>query len=84
MRSPPAPLFEVTLLQSRHSRKMKTQRPFWAECKNMAGKLITVLVAVGAVGYLGWNGMSMSANESSLEATENAENRVSLAVYGMT
>jgi predicted negative regulator of RcsB-dependent stress response len=46
--------------------------------------LLTVVLLLGVGGYFAWGYMGSRANDTALETASVAENRVSLAVTGMT
>ena len=50
----------------------------------MKGKLLSLLLLLGVAGYFGWSYLQSSANDTALASASQAENRVSLAVSGMT
>ena len=55
-----------------------------AEITGMSSKIISFVLVLGVVGYFGYGYMGASANQAALESASQAENRVSLAVSGMT
>lgn len=54
------------------------------EVTGMSSKIISLVLLLGVVGYFGYGYMGASANEAALESASQADNRVSLAVSGMT
>ncbi len=46
--------------------------------------ILSVVLLLGVGGYFGWGYMGSQANDSALTTASVAENRVSLAVTGMT
>ena len=64
--------------------KMLAQSAERAEITGMSSKIISLVLVLGVVGYVGYGYMGASANQAALESASQADNRVSLAVSGMT
>ena len=56
----------------------------WRENRGMNKTVLTVVLLLGVGGYFGWGYMGSRANDTALETASVAENRVSLAITGMT
>ena len=54
------------------------------ELTSLPAELISLVLVLGVVGYFGYGYMGASANQAALESASQADNRVSLAVSGMT
>lgn len=50
----------------------------------MKGNLLTIVLVLAAGGYFAYGALGSSANSAALETASVAENKVSLAVTGMT
>lgn len=50
----------------------------------MNKSILTVVLLLGVGGYFGWGYMGARANDNALSSASQAENRISLAVTGMT
>ena len=57
---------------------------FRAESTFMKGNLLTIALVLAAGGYFAYGALGSNANSAALETASAAENRVSLAVTGMT
>lgn len=63
---------------------MVGQSRFRAEVTLMKGNLLTIVLVLAAGGYFAYGALGSSANSAALETASVAENKVSLAVTGMT
>ena len=64
--------------------KRVARKPVWSEVRAMGKNILIIALVLGAGGYFAYGALGAGANDAALEVASQAENRISLAVTGMT